>query len=254
MICQICGKEFKSSSGFAYHIKQGHKMSHKYYYDKYLKTDSECKCEKCGSETDFISIIKGYEKLCNNCKNTSNQKMICRICGQETSSLGMPSHLTQKHQMSTKDYYDNYLIEGHCKICGKPTKFCGILIGYNKTCSRKCQYEYQKTDEYLQIMASTNQMKYGKDFVFQTDLIKQGMLKKYGVANPVHIPGMLEKQQETQRKNHDGKLAWNTDKQKETWNKRYGSSISLSELGAEKSKETKSKNQFLDTSLDEEDL
>ena len=207
MQCKICGKEFESSAGFSYHIKQGHKMSHKYYYDKYLKTDTDDKCDKCGSETKFISIVKGYDKLCNNCKNTSNQKMTCRICGQETSSLGMPSHLTQKHNMSTKDYYDNYLIEGHCKICGKPTKFNGILHGYNKTCSRECQYKYQKTDDYLQIMNNTNQIKYGKDFIFQTNKSKQGMLKKYGVENPVHIPGMLEKQQETQRKNHGGKLA-----------------------------------------------
>ena len=252
-VCKICG-DYTNAKGFGAHITCKHNMSLQQYYDKYIKVESEGICEKCGSKTEFISISKGYNKLCNNCKCTSNQKMICRICGFETYSLGMPSHLTQKHQMSTKDYYDKFLKEGVCKICGKPTKFGTILTGYNKTCSRKCQYEYQKTDEYLQIIQSTNLEKYGVKAAFNNEKAKQTMLEKYGVVNPAQNPEILAKQQETQRNNHGGKLAWNTEKRKETNRKKYGTDyiVQLEDVQA-KAKSTKLSNQLLNNELEDAD-
>ena len=46
--------------------------------------------------------------------------------------------------------------------------------------------------------------------------------KKYGVDNPMKLQRVKEKVSNTQRKNNNGKLAFNTDKQKKTMLKRYG--------------------------------
>lgn len=86
--------------------------------------------------------------------------MLCKICGEEHPPLGFPSHLKFKHKTNCKDYYDDYCKipnEDKCIICGKPTKFNTIVKGYQKTCSRECQYKYQNTDEYRKILAKGRQ-------------------------------------------------------------------------------------------------
>ena len=65
----------------------------------------------------------------------------CKICNQECKSKGINSHLTRRHQISSKDYYDKYIkteSEGKCKICGKETRFDTIFSGYNIYCSSSC--------------------------------------------------------------------------------------------------------------------
>lgn len=61
MICQICGKEFKSAS----HIKKAHNICVKDYYDKYIKQPNEEICIRCGKPTTFKGINKGYCKYCS---------------------------------------------------------------------------------------------------------------------------------------------------------------------------------------------
>lgn len=219
MICQICNQNF-SDSGMSYHLRFNHHVDIKWYYDKYIKKDNEGFCEKCKKEADFINLSKGYHKLCSSCKNQS-LKIICRICGQETNALGMPGHC-KKHGLNTKEYYDKFCKEGVCKICGKPTKFGTITTGYNKTCSRKCQYEYQKSEEYLNIIFGTNLEKYGVKAAFNNEKAKETMIKKYGVTNPRYSKEIQDRMHKNQRNNNDGKLAWNTNKQKETMANKYG--------------------------------
>ncbi len=44
-----------------------------------------------------------------------------------------------------------------CPICGKPLKYYGLSsMLYGKTCSRKCQYEYMKTEEFQSKMDYTS--------------------------------------------------------------------------------------------------
>ena len=62
--------------------------------------------------------------------------MICQICGKDFKSA---SHIKKKHNIDSKTYYDTYLGNiGTCKICGKPTAFDGINVGYKTYCSIKC--------------------------------------------------------------------------------------------------------------------
>jgi very-short-patch-repair endonuclease len=55
-------------------------------------------------------------------------------------SLG--SHFVQFHKISKEDYYIKYLtksFEPHlCEICGTPTRFHNIIVGYGRFCSGVC--------------------------------------------------------------------------------------------------------------------
>ena len=86
----------------------------------------------------------------------------------------------------------------------------------------RCQYEYQKSEEYLNIIFGTNLEKYGVKAAFNNEKAKETMIKKYGVTNPRYSKEIQDKMHKNQRDNNDGKLAWNTNKQKETMINKYG--------------------------------
>lgn len=252
MKCQICNQEF-TNQGFTYHLTHSHNMSAKKYYDTYISKDNKCK--NCGKESQFISLSKGYHKLCRDCINQS-PKMICRLCGQETNALGMPSHL-QKHKYNTKMYYDQFLKEGVCRICGKPTKFINISSGYEKTCSRKCQYEYQKDPECLAIMNKTCQAKYGTNYHFQSnnfkEKAKQSSIEKYGVENPAQSELVKTKIKETNLKRYGVPIPnqFNNDICKKKYEERTKSQAIKT---LEKSEQTRKQNKKIDDRLDENNL
>lgn len=108
----------------------------------------------------------------------------CKICGREfTTNNGMGGHITQKHKISTKQYYDEFLSQpgdGYCAICGKPTSFKSFNVGYHKHCSSCCH----NTTECKEKRKNTNLIKYGVENVLSSDKIrkkaKETILKKYG--------------------------------------------------------------------------
>lgn len=67
--------------------------------------------------------------------------MICKYCEYETNSYqGLAKHLSTKHNIKSKDYYDQYMRPpntGKC-ICGKDTPFLSLKKGYQKHCCAKC--------------------------------------------------------------------------------------------------------------------
>src|ERR1035437_8789720 len=69
--------------------------------------------------------------------------MICQICNNFNSEsfLSFTTHLTRRHKISSKLYYDQYLKkinDGFCEICLTPTKYNTLRLGYFKYCSAKC--------------------------------------------------------------------------------------------------------------------
>ena len=62
-ICQICNEYYDKIGA---HVKKIHKLKHKEYYDKYLKTENEDICEKvaCNNSTVFLGITYGYRHHC----------------------------------------------------------------------------------------------------------------------------------------------------------------------------------------------
>lgn len=73
--------------------------------------------------------------------------MICLICNTEQD---LRTHL-KTHKITAKMYYDKFLLknnEGMCKLCGKPTKFVTMTIGYRTWCSNKCRQNDQDEIKY----------------------------------------------------------------------------------------------------------
>lgn len=69
--------------------------------------------------------------------------MLCKICNKEVDSKSVKFyyHLKNHHNLSIKEYYDEYLKkpnDGICVSCGKPTKFIDLKHGYLKHCCYKC--------------------------------------------------------------------------------------------------------------------
>lgn len=159
--CKICGKECNTLSGIARHSKKAHNIVDKEYKELYKELFPQ--------------------------KIITEDMIQCKICGEYSKPLGMSSHLARKHNLSGKDYYDQYCkteSEGICKICGKPTSFRGVNIGYSKYCGPKCVNLDPNTQEKLK---QSMLQKYGVEHPLQSkqvkDKLKQTCIDKYGVSS-----------------------------------------------------------------------
>lgn len=85
----------------------------------------------------------------------------------------------------------------------------GVKCGYNTETTKKTMIEKYGVDHPMK----------SKDLV--NKLIKTN-IERYGHNSPLQNKEIIAKSLETQRKNHGGKLAWNTDKQRQTMMKKYG--------------------------------
>lgn len=132
----------------------------------------------------------------------NTEKKVCQICKEEfDNNKKLISHIRFKHNMSSKDYYDKYLRkegDGICPVCGKPTKFRNISLGYTENCSSSCAQKNPKTQEKI---SNTVMSKYGVKSVLQSekvkDKIKQTNLKRYGHENPLGSEKIKKKARQT---------------------------------------------------------
>ncbi len=186
----------------------------------------------------------------------------CKICGYKASTKqGFNSHLSHRHHIKSKDYYDNYLKqdgEGICH-CGNPTKFRNMWYGYNKHCCTRCipldpdvqnkmkitcqekygtDYAWQAEQTKAKIKQTTRNH-YGVDCYLQTDecrkitaevtssdkvkdKIKQTNLKHYGVACSFQASVVKDKIKHTKLDRYGRETYNNLDKAKETSRAKYG--------------------------------
>ena len=73
--CLICFKSFLSLKCLSAHLYRMHNGK-KEYYDKYLKKENEGMCLTCSKQTNFLSLISGYQKYCNTiCANNHPDKI-----------------------------------------------------------------------------------------------------------------------------------------------------------------------------------
>lgn len=72
-----------------------------------------------------------------------NQICICSVCTLKFKKhLNLSHHIRSVHKLSREQYYDKYLLkETNICVCGKKRKFNSIGLGYNKFCSKECQYK-----------------------------------------------------------------------------------------------------------------
>lgn len=121
---------------------------------------------------------------------------VCKICNEEFDNLkALSAHVTQKHNITSKEYYDKYLKkegEGECVVCGKETTYRNAGTGYLKNCSAECRdknkdikRDYwkgkkQSKETIEKRIKNTDQQK-------KEECRKQTMLETYGVDNPTKM-------------------------------------------------------------------
>ncbi len=72
--CVICRYKTDNHQSFNSHIAHAHHIKSKDYYDRYIKSEDEGKCKKCGKQTSFINMWKGYrDYCCNSCMSSSKE-------------------------------------------------------------------------------------------------------------------------------------------------------------------------------------
>ena len=162
--CKICGKEFDSILSLTSHLF-GHKntchngsvKSVQDYYNKYLNQMQSIICPICNvRERHFEGIIKGYAETCksrscigkygntfvkkreNRYHRNFNDPLTCKICNIIVEGkTGLFNHISQSHDISLQDYYDQFLKkedEGICCYCGQNTKYLNFNDGYHHIC------------------------------------------------------------------------------------------------------------------------
>lgn len=192
-----------------------------------------------------------------------NQIICCKICNYATTSKqSFNSHITHKHHIKSKEYYDLYLKmenEGICQSCGKPTNFRDMWYGYNKHCSKRCipldpdvqkkmkntcQEKYGTTyacqaEQTKEKIKQTTQEHFGVDCYLQTsecrkiiaenskskevkDKIKQTNLEHRGVSCSFQAADVKEKSKKTKIKKYGNATHNNSEKAKKTCLERFG--------------------------------
>lgn len=124
--CKICGEKIYQKHLVQYHTRK-HNISHKDYYDKYLKLSNEGICPVCGKETNFLSIWKGY---CEHCSTTcssldpkvqdklhkTNFELYKTINGFNTKLTGIYKQEQPKKSLkeSREELYQSFMQENNC--------------------------------------------------------------------------------------------------------------------------------------------
>ena len=104
----------------------------------------------------------------------------CKICNKTIIGVYASftrSHLKNYHNISVKDYYDNYIKndnEGKCE-CGNLTTFIDLKNGYRESCSVKCAAINQKR---VSKIKNTKLIRHGDENYSNRHKSKDTLLKK----------------------------------------------------------------------------
>ena len=218
--------------------------------------------------------------------------MICDICNKEFKTyVGLSCHIRQSHNVSSKEYYDEYIKkegEGFCEICQKPTSFRNFHIGYSRFCCGKCVQNSEETRSKIQQTCldrydskNVYASEYGKQKCRETwlenlgvenpfqseevkDRIKQTNLKRYGVEYNSQSKEVKKKIKDTKEERYGNSNYNNIKKARKTNLEKYGVDCILkredvvklknSEEIKKKQYNTKKKNNTFNTSKIEKEL
>lgn len=159
--------------------------------------------------------------------------MICNICNKEFKTyVGLSCHIRQSHNMTSQDYYDEYIRkegEGFCEMCQKPTSFRNLHIGYSRFCCSKCVQNSEETKSKIQ---QTCLDRYDNKNVYASEYGKQKCretwLENLGVENPFQSEDVKEKIKQTNLERYNSEYSSQSkeikDKIKNTKEERYGNS------------------------------
>lgn len=165
---------------------------------------------------------------------------ICKICNKEYKNVqALSKHITEKHKIDKKEYYDTYLKkenEGICKYCGKATIFTG-LGGYNSNCP-ECSKAFHNSEEWKNNVQKTMLKRFG----LICNLNSKENKEKANKA--AHTKEAIEKHHKTMNERYGGNTTLQSEKLKKEVSKTmvelYGTDkiLSLKEI-QDKCKQTK---------------
>lgn len=164
-----------------------------------------------------INIVRKL-KICQQVVAEEYEESIkCALCGEIISKIA--SHLFNSHKgVDHKKYYDKYLKkddEGKCAICGKPTKFLDMELGYKECCCNECSHELgldKAKDTWMKTLGVDNPFKSKK----AQRKYRNTMQEKYGVD----YPSQSEELQEAKRKRYRAKTGYDHPLQNPTVRRR----------------------------------
>jgi len=176
-ICEECGKTFKLTQGFGYHIKHTHKISSKEYYDKWLKEKDDDKCIQCKNLTTFYTISKGYHRFCSH-KCSSNNLITRDKCKK-----------TCNKRYNVDNVYQSEIIKNKCKQIKKKKYNNEYYLNRQKANETCLQHFGVKTpfqskefkEKRIQTCLKNNGVKYPMQSKKIQQKSKNTMLQKYNV-------------------------------------------------------------------------
>lgn len=185
---------------------------------------------------------------------------ICQICRKDFKSpKGLAKHVNQKHNISSEDYYVQYINSNPIRFCPycleldnieTPLSFTNIIEGYKKTC-RKHLYLNEERDQKIKESLSKYDGAPLKDPKIKEKQQKT-LQKRYGVKNPSQVKEFVEKRNKTRELKKEEisqnisqalrtseKFKESVERKKETFLKKYGvDNPSKSDIVKEKIRQT----------------
>ena len=191
--CEICGKNFKTFSGLAIHLKK-EKITAKEYYDEYLNGIKYC---YCGKDSKFKNLEYGYLQYCSvTCMNKSTEhKEKIKQSNIKKYGVSCIFQLVETQNKIKDTILERYGVTHQSQSSSFKEKF-------KKTCLENYGVDSPlKSSLVIEKIKKTNLEKYGCENVFQNEQIKekskQTMLDKYNVENASKCPILQEKKKQT---------------------------------------------------------
>ena len=217
-VCELCNEDFIWKKDLCQHLKRKHNQDIKLYYDTYIKKKNEGICPVCKKPTKFNSLF-GYKQYCS---------VKCQHSDPEYN---------KKIAQSTFEHYGVY--NGFCipEVHEKAVKMSQtpeVREKRKQTCLEKYRYENPMQSKEIQ----------------QKGI--QTLIERYGDTNldgkeiksPMHIKAIAQKAKKNKKSKHNGKLGFNTDKQKQTMIERYGAEHTLQNEQIKQKQQQTMKNRY----------
>lgn len=230
--CRICGRQFNTSRGLSFHIRQTHKITIQQYYDKFIKEEEEGNCLQCSAPTKFLSLTLGYRQFCSVSCARSNEQTHLRARNTCLERYGNETYNNRDKNVRTclERYGVPNVSYDEQVILKKQNTFIsnhGIKNNFgNKKVLQKA-IQNSQSEKAIQKRKQTCLKRYGHEWHIASKEVRGKSIKtnieRFGVENPFCIPEVKQK-------------AIKNAQTKEAWQKRYktlrgnGNSSSLEDL------------------------
>lgn len=208
--CKICGKVFSGYKWyFPKHLKE-HNITTKEYYDRYLCV-SKPACSICGAETKFLSLDRGYAKLCHKCSWSEGIK----------KARTTKASWSDEKKLSIRKKAEATTLERH-----------GVTNMFQLKEVRDRAISPEARKRAAEKTRKTCNEKYGVDNVFQLDSIrekaKNTKIERYGSETFSN----REKAKKTKEERYGDAGYTNREKATKTFQERYGTDNYLQVINA----------------------